>query len=259
MSTIPRFADKVVLITGASRGFGGLAADRFAADGARLVLCDISKDGIRAKAEELRARGAKVEAVPGDVSLEQTAIALVERAIQTWGRLDIALNNAGIVHPSKRLPDLDADTMRRQFDVNVMGVFLGMKHQIPAMLKGGGGAIMNTASIAGIIGATGLSAYVAAKHAVVGLTRTAAAEFAAKGIRINAVCPGIAATAMADELLGTMSGDAAQARKRFEAALPIKRMARPEEIVEAMLFACDPANTFMTGHTLIVDGAVTAV
>lgn len=255
-----RFQDKIVLITGAQRGFGGIAADRFAAEGAKLVLCDISTDGIAAKAAELRAKGAAVEFLAADVSKEETHVALVEKAVKTYGRLDIALNNAGIVHKSMRLPDIDAETMRRQFEVNVMGVFLGMKHQIPAMLKGGGGAITNTASVAGVLGATGLSAYVAAKHAVVGLTKTAAGEFAAKGIRINAVCPGIAGTAMADQLLGEMGrGDAQAGREKFEALLPTKRMARPEEIVEGMLFASDPANSFMTGHCLLIDGAVTAI
>jgi len=254
-----RFENKVVLITGAQRGFGGIAAGRFAAEGAKLVLCDISADGIAAKAAELKSHGAAVEHLAGDVSKEETHVALVAMAMKAYGRLDIALNNAGIVHKSMRLPDIDAETMRRQFDVNVMGVFLGMKHQIPAMLKGAGGAITNTASVAGVLGATGLSAYVAAKHAVVGLTKTAAGEYAAKGIRINAVCPGIAATSMAGELLSSMSGDPQAAKERFEALLPTKRMARPEEIVEGMLFASDPANSFMTGHCLLIDGAVTAI
>jgi NAD(P)-dependent dehydrogenase (short-subunit alcohol dehydrogenase family) len=255
-----RFQDKVVLITGAQRGFGGIAADRFAAEGARLVLCDISSEGIAAKAAALKSKGALVEFLAADVSQEETHIALVGLALKAYGRLDIALNNAGIVHPSARLPDIDSETMRRQFEVNVMGVFLGMKHQIPAMLKGGGGAITNTASVAGVLGATGLSAYVASKHAVVGLTKTAAGEFAAKGVRVNAVCPGIADTAMADELLGQMGrGDPQAGRDKFEALLPAKRMARPEEIVEAMLFSSDPANSYMNGHCLLVDGAVTAV
>jgi NAD(P)-dependent dehydrogenase (short-subunit alcohol dehydrogenase family) len=254
-----RFQDKVVLITGAQRGFGGLAADRFAAEGARLVITDIDAGGIAAKAKSLRDVGAKVESLAADISQEDTAKALVALALKTFGRLDIALNNAGIVHASKRLPEIDADTMRRQFEVNVMGVFLGMKHQIPAMLQSGGGAITNTASVAGVLGATGLSAYVAAKHAVVGLTKTAAGEFMSKGIRINAVCPGIAATNMADELLGNMGRDPRQAKEKFESLLPAKRMAEPREIVEAMLFASDPANSYMSGHCLLVDGAVTAI
>ena len=217
--TTRRFENKIVLITGAQRGFGGIAADRFAAEGAKLVLCDISVDGIAAKAAELKAKGHAVEHLAADVSKEETHIALVALAMKAYGRLDIALNNAGIVHKSMRLPDIDAETMRRQFEVNVMGVFLGMKHQIPAMLKGGGGAITNTASVAGVLGATGLSAYVASKHAVVGLTKTAAGEFAAKGIRINAVCPGIADTTMAGELLANMGRDPQAARERFEALL----------------------------------------
>ena len=255
-----RFDGKVVLITGAQRGFGGIAADRFAAEGARLVLCDISTEGIAAKAAALKAKGADVEHLAADVSKEETHAALVGLALKAFGRLDIALNNAGVVHQSARLPDIDASEMRRMFEVNVMGVFLGMKHQIPAMLNGGGGAITNTASVAGVLGATGLSAYVASKHAVVGLTKTAAGEFAAKGIRVNAVCPGIADTNMAGELLGQMGrGDPKAGREKFEALLPYKRMGRPEEIVEAMLFASDPANSYMSGHCLLVDGAVTAV
>jgi NAD(P)-dependent dehydrogenase (short-subunit alcohol dehydrogenase family) len=255
-----RFENKVVLITGAQRGFGGIAADRFAAEGAKLVLCDISADGIAAKAAALKAKGFAVEHLAADVSKEETHVALVGLAMNSYGRLDIALNNAGIVHKSMRLPEIDAETMRRQFEVNVMGVFLGMKYQIPAMLQGGGGAITNTASAAGVLAATGLSAYVAAKHAVVGLTKTAAAEFAAKGIRVNAVCPGIADTAMAGELLANVGrGDPKAAKERFESLLPAKRMARPEEIVEAMLFASDPANSYMSGHCLLVDAAMSVV
>jgi NAD(P)-dependent dehydrogenase (short-subunit alcohol dehydrogenase family) len=254
-----RFQDKVALVTGAQRGFGGIAAERFAEGGARLVITDIDAGGIAAKAKALKAKGYAVEFLAADVSKEETAKALVDLALKTYGRLDIALNNAGIVHRSQRLPEIPVEVMRRQFDVNVMGVFLGMKYQIPAMLQGGGGAIANTASVAGVLGATGLAAYVAAKHAVVGLTRTAAGEYASKGIRINAVCPGIAATDMADDLLANMGRDPVQAKERFEALLPTKRMGRPEEIVEAMLFACDPANTFMTGACLLVDGGVTAI
>lgn len=254
-----RFDTRVVLITGARRGFGGMAADRFASEGARLVLCDISEEGLSSKVAELTSKGIQVAHLAADVALEQTHVSLVELALVRFGRLDIALNNAGIVHKNMRLPEIDGETMRRQFEVNVMGVFFGMKHQIPAMLKTGGGAITNTASVAGVLGATGLSAYVASKHAVVGLTKTAAGEFAAKGIRVNAVCPGIADTTMAADMLANMGRDPQAVRERFESLLPAKRMARPEEIVEAMLFASDPANSYMSGHCLLVDGAVTAI
>ena len=255
-----RFENKVVLITGAQRGFGGIAANRFAAEGAKLVLCDISADGIAAKAAELKAKGHAVEHLAADVSKEETHVALVGSGHESlWPARHRAEQRRH--RPQERAPARHRrGDHAPEFDVNVMGVFLGMKHQIPALLKGGGGAITNTASVAGVLGATGLSAYVAAKHAVVGLTKTAAGEFASKGIRVNAVCPGIADTAMAGELLGQMGrGDAQAGREKFEALLPSKRMARPEEIVEGMLFASDPANSYMNGHCLIIDGAVMAV
>jgi NAD(P)-dependent dehydrogenase (short-subunit alcohol dehydrogenase family) len=259
-----QFAGAVVLITGAGRGLGRAGAERFAAEGARLVLGDIAADELTTTADTLRARGAEVETVLGDVAHPSTADALVERALNTFERLDVAINNAGIAHGFSKLRDLDPATMELMLAVNVMGVFHGMRRQIAAMERqfddsGRGGVILNVASVAGVTGAPLLSAYAAAKHAVVGLTRSAAAETARRGVRINALCPAFADTAMAEDLAASMRGGASDAVPRMVSAVPMRRLAQPGEIVSAMLFACSPENGFMTGQTLVVDGGLTAL
>lgn len=259
-----RFADAAVIVTGAARGLGRHAAERFAAEGARLVLCDIDDAQLHATALCLHERGAPVEHFAGDVSREETARALVETALSSWGRLDVAVNNAGIAHPFRKLPDIDAGTMERMLSVNVMGVFHGMRHQIPALERGFAetgrqGVILNVASVAGLVGAPLLSAYAAAKHAVVGLTRSAAAETARRGVRINALCPAFAGTDMVAGMLDDMRGTPEEARSRIVAAVPMRRLAEPSEIVEAMLWLCSAENSFMTGQAIPIDGGLSAI
>jgi NAD(P)-dependent dehydrogenase (short-subunit alcohol dehydrogenase family) len=228
------------------------------------VLGDRDEAGLAALADSLRAEEHAVEAVAGDIAREENAAALVERALQAFGRLDIAVNNAGIVHPFKKLADLDGATMERMLSVNVMGVFHGLRAQIPAMERifaetGRTGAILNVASVAGLTGAPLLSAYSAAKHAVVGLTRSAAAETARRGVRINAICPAFTRTAMVTGSLHEMRGTAEEAMDRIVQALPMRRLGEPAEIAEAMLWLCSPANSFMTGQAIAVDGGLSAV
>jgi len=254
-----RFAGSAVIITGAARGFGRLAAERFAAEGARLVLSDILADELTEVASSLKETGAEVFSVTGDVSQEETARILVETAVRTYGRLDIAINNAGIAHRNNKLADIDSEIMQRVLNVNLMGVFYAMKHQLPQMEEQKGGIILNVASVAGLIGAPFLSAYTAAKHGVVGLTKSAAAEYARSGIRINAICPSFASTPMVSEMLAEMRGSLGEALARTVGAIPMRRLATSDEVVQAMLWMCSPENSFMTGTALALDGGLTAI
>ncbi len=255
-----RFEGKSVLITGAASGFGRIAAMRFAAEGARLTLGDINGDGLAKVAEEI---GTGVARAVTDVSLEADQRGLAELAISQHGKLDIALNNAGAGSPMARLPETDVAEFDRMMAINARGVFLGMKYQLPVMADAGGGVVLNTASAAGLVGAGMLSAYAASKHAVVGLTRAAADEFARHNVRVNAICPSFATTPLFDEMadeIGGMRGESREAAyKRISSRIPMRRVAEPDEIVEIMLMLCDPVNTFMTGQAIAVDGGLTAV
>jgi len=253
-----------VLVTGAAGGFGRAAAFAFAREGARLLLCDIDAERLDALAGEMRETGARVEALAGDVAGAAAHAALVARAVEAFGRLDVAVNNAGIAHPFARLPQIEDAAAERVIAVNLLGVFHAMKAQIPQMERqfrqgGKGGVILNVASVAGVVGAPLLSAYAAAKHGVVGLTRSAAGECAARGVRVNALCPAFADTAMVHGSLDRMIGSREEATSRVVQNVPMRRLARPEEVVAAMLFACAPENGFMTGHALVVDGGLSAV
>ena len=254
-----RFENQSVLITGASRGFGKRAAERFAEEGARLALSDIDDAAVQETGRALRSAGAKAVVFAGDIAQEKTAQALVALARKAFGRLDIAVNNAGIGQPFEKLVNTSAETMRRLLDINVMGVFLGMKHQLAQMEAQGGGVIVNVASVAGLVGAPMLAAYAASKHAVVGMTKSAAGEAARKGIRVNALCPAFAKTNMVLGMTGAMQGGAIEAEKRIVANMPMRRYGEIDEVVEALLFLCDPKNSFMTGHALAVDGGLSAV
>jgi NAD(P)-dependent dehydrogenase (short-subunit alcohol dehydrogenase family) len=251
------YKDQVVLITGAAGGFGRLAAAEFARAGAKLVLCDLDAN----KLEELRAdlSAADVIVEPGDVSQDETHRRLVARATETYGRLDAAINNAGVAHAFTKITETDNSVMQQMLAVNVLGVFLAMKHQLPAMERQNSGAILNVSSVAGIVGAPLLAAYSAAKHGVIGLTKSAAGEYARKGIRINAICPAFAETHMLTGMLDQMRGGAEAASQRIVSNMPMRRFARPEEIVQAMLWICSRENSFMTGHALVLDGGLSAV
>ena len=256
-----KFAGKTVLITGAGSGFGRLAAERFAHEGARLALADINEDGLADTA--WRIEDFPHIAIRTDVSREEDQRRLVEETVAHFGRLDIALNNAGVGAPLARLPDTPVEEFDRMMAINARGVFLGMKFQLPVMAEGGGGCILNTASAAGVIGAGMLAAYAASKHAVVGLTRAAADEYARFNVRVNAICPSFAVTPLFDEMADMVAGARSESReaayKRIAGRIPMRRVAEPEEIVSVMLMLCDPANTFMTGQAVSVDGGLTAV
>jgi NAD(P)-dependent dehydrogenase (short-subunit alcohol dehydrogenase family) len=254
-----RYEGAAVLITGAASGFGRVAAERFAQEGARLVLGDISERGLEETAALVRGHGAEVTARVTDVAKPDDAEALVRASVSAYGGLDVALNNAGIGHGSAKLPDIPVEEMRRVIEVDLVAVFLAMKYQLPVMERQGRGAILNVASAAGVTGAPLMSAYAAAKHGVVGLTKSAAGEYARKGIRINAICPSFAGTPMVTGMLGQMRGGEQEAKARLLSAVPMRRIAEPEEIVQAMLWICSPQNSFMTGHSLVLDGGLTAL
>lgn len=256
-----RFAGLTVLITGAAGGFGARAARRFAEEGARLALSDVAMP--RALADELAAAGAHVHAEAVDVTDEAAVAAHVAATLEAFGRLDVAINNAGIGQNLTPLHRTDADDFDRIMQVNARGVFLGMKHQLPPMLAAGRGTILNIASAAGLVGAGQMAAYAAAKHAVVGLTRAAADEVARNGVRVNALCPSFALTplfdAMADSLADRRRLGRDEAYRRIVSRVPMGRVAAAEEIVEAMLWLTGPQNSFMTGQAVALDGGLTAV
>ncbi|AWG29376.1 SDR family NAD(P)-dependent oxidoreductase [Burkholderia cenocepacia] len=246
------YAGQTVMITGAASGFGALLASELAAMGARLALGDLNGDVLERVAAPLRAAGADVIAQRCDVRVETEVAALVQEAVARFGRLDVGINNAGIAPPMKALIDTDEADLDLNFAVNAKGVFFGMKHQIRQMLAQREGVILNVASMAGLGGAPKLTAYAASKHAVVGLTKTAALEYARHGIRVNAVCPFYSTTPMVtDSEIGERQDFLAQGS-------PMKRLGRPDEIVATMLMLCAKDNTYLTGQAVAVDGGLSA-
>jgi len=256
-----RFDGATVLITGATGGLGSGAAKAFAAEGARLVLSDLDEAALHDFAETLEA---ECVILAGNIAEERLSEDLVGLAVEKFGRLDIAVNNAGIVHNFVRLPQVTSEEARRVLEVDLLGVFYAMKHQIQRMERqykenGKGGVIVNVASVAGLSGAPKLSVYAAAKHGVIGLTRSAAAEYATKGVRINAVCPAHTRTAMVDGFVRSSGAAEADALAELTRGVPMKRVGEVDEITAGILFLADPANSFMTGHALALDGGIGAV
>ncbi|TIS51407.1 SDR family oxidoreductase [Mesorhizobium sp.] len=256
-----RFEGATVLITGATGGLGSGAAKAFATEGARLVLSDLDEAALGDFAATL---GAETALLAGNIADEKLSEDLVKLALQKFGRLDIAVNNAGIVHAFVRLPQVTSQEARRVLEVDLLGVFYAMKHQIPQMERqfresGKGGAIVNVVSVAGLSGAPMLSVYAAAKHGVMGLTRSAAVEYASKGIRINAVCPAHTRTAMVDGFVRSTGAPEAEALAELTRGVPMKRVGEVAEIVNGILYLADPANSFMTGHSLALDGGIGAI
>lgn len=258
-----RYAGKSVLITGAAGGFGRAAALRFANEGASLSLSDVDEVGLAETAQLIPAGSAKLATFHCDVANEASVQAMVSGTIAELGRLDVAINNAGIAHPFMKIADTDLATFDRMIAVNLRGVFLCLRAEINAMQKvgqkAGGGVILNVASVAGLLGAPLLGAYTAAKHGVIGLTKTAAAEVARDDIRVNALCPSFAATAMVTDLAADMRGTTDEAVGRLVRGIPMQRLATAEEVVHAMAWLCSDENSFMTGHAVRLDGGGTAV
>lgn len=244
------FQGRAVLITGASSGMGRSAALAFARQGARLVLGARRQDEGEALAEQIRAAGGQAVFQPCDVRVEADIAALVGTALSRYGRLDVAYNNAGIEGQGAELAEQPDENYEAVMDTNVRGVFWSMKHEIRALLRTGGGAIVNNASMGSEIGFPRLSPYIASKHAVMGLTRSAALEYGRRGIRINAVNPGLIDTAMQSRVWG---GDAG-ARDRFAADSPAGRLGTVDEVTEAVLFLASRRASFVNGTGLLVDG-----
>ena len=242
------FTNKVAIITGGSFGIGRATAVAFAKLGATVVIADwIRDEEVRQKIE---AEGGTASLVKCDVSNSNDVRNLIAETIKSYGRLDYAVNNAGIEGENAEAHECSEENWDKTIGINLKGVWLCMKHEIPQMLQQGKGAIVNVASIAGLIGFPGLPAYVASKHAIIGLTKTAALENAKRNIRINAVCPGAIKTAMIDRITGKDK----IAEKQFEDMEPIGRMGTPEEVAEAIVWLCSESSSFVTGHALTVDG-----
>lgn len=239
--------EKVVIITGASRGIGAAASRAFAEAGAAVVLAARSEQAISSLAQEIRAAGGHALAIPTDVGEPRAVEYLVERTLDAFGRLDAAFNNAGDGHMPAPLADVAVEDFDRAVRGSLRGAFLAMKYEILAMLAGGGGAIVNMSSTAGLQGVRGIAGYVAAKHGIVGLTETAALDYAARHIRVNAIAPGPILT----ERLLALSEDA---RTPVVRAVPIGRLGLPEEVAALAVWLCSDHAGFITGATIPIDG-----
>ena len=245
------FKGQVALVTGAASGIGLATAQAFAEAGAAVVLADIDAAAVRRASGALNAAGHKSVAVACDVADEGAAAAMVETAVASFGRLDMAYNNAGILGPMGNVTDETADGFDQVTAVNLRGIWTCMKHELLQMRKQGSGAIVNCSSLGGLVGLPGRAAYHASKHGVIGLTKCAALDFATQGIRVNAVCPGCVETPMGD-------GIDPAAMQEFLRDQPIGRAGQPREIAAAVLWLCSPASSFVLGVALPVDGGFTA-
>ncbi|MDI1312447.1 SDR family oxidoreductase [Prosthecobacter sp.] len=248
------FQNKVVLITGATSGIGKTSALAFAKAGAKVIVSGRREAEGQAVVTEIKAAGGEATFVKADVAVEADVEALVAKTVETYGRIDVAFNNAGIELTGPIVDVVEAD-YRRTFDINVWGAITSMKHEIPVMLKQGGGVIINTSSVAGHVGMAGASVYVASKHAVEGLTKAAALEYAKQGIRVNAVAPAAIETDMMNRFTG---GGNEEALAYMRSLHPVGRLGRSEEIANAVLFLASDAASFITGTSLNVDGGLLA-
>ena len=248
------FENQVALVTGAGSGLGLATAKAFAESGASVVLADWNEAAVRSAAEELTAQGHKAVAIHCDVADDAQVEAMVEQTVATFGRLDAAYNNAGVQNIVAETADATREDYDRVMAINLRGVWSCMKFELRQMRKQGSGAIVNCSSLGGLVGGAGRGTYHAAKHGVLGLTKSAALEYAARGIRINAVCPGLIQTPMSDQMVAAGQADALREMMKD---VPIGRVGRAEEIADAVLWLCSSAASLVVGHALAVDGGYT--
>lgn len=248
-------AGKVALVTGAASGIGRESALALARAGATVVCADIDAKGAEATTVAIEEEGGQATAIACDVTQEADVEAAVQAALEIDGHLDIAHNNAGIEGPLAKLPDVSVEDFDRVIAIDLKGVFLGLKHQIPVMAEQGHGSIINTASVAGLVANQGAAAYSAAKHGVVGLTKTAAAEWARKGVRVNAVCPGWTDTAM----VARVDERNPKVKEGYKRAVPAARLGAPEEVAALVVFLASDEAGYLNGAAVPIDGGWTAV
>ncbi|MEV0177646.1 glucose 1-dehydrogenase [Streptomyces sp. NPDC050803] len=248
------FTGKVAFITGASSGMGLATARAFAASGAAVALADINEDAVNAAAKQLADDGHQALALVCDVSDEDQVAAAVDRTVETYGRLDMAYNNAGIMPPPTDAADESADQFDRVQNINLRGIWAAMKHELRHMRDQGSGTIVNCSSLGGLVGNPGRAAYHATKHGVLGLTKSAALEYGSRGVRINAVCPGTISTPMVDSMIegGELNRDQAATGQAID------RLGTADEIAQAVLWLCSDGASYVTGIALPVDGGYTA-
>ena len=244
------FENKVALVTGASFGIGQSTAVAFAKRGAKVVVADWIEDPKQQTLRLIREAGSEGMFLPCDVSSSSEVSSLMSKILERFKKIDYAFNNAGIEGQTAPTDACTEENWDKTVAINLKGVWLCMKHEIPLMVKQAHGAIVNCSSVAGLVGFSGLPAYVASKHGIIGLTKTAALEYAGKGLRINAVCPGVIHTAMIDRLTGMDQA----AEKQFTSLEPVGRMGNPDEIAEAVVWLCSDAASFVTGIAMPVDG-----
>lgn len=248
------FENKVALVTGAASGMGWATAKAFAEAGAAVALADVNEVAVRSAAQDLTAAGHRAIGICCDVGDEAEVAAMVDQTVSKFGGLNAAFNNAGIQVPPSDAADETAENFDRVNAINLRGVWACMKHELRHMRTQGSGTIVNCSSLGGLVGLPSRAAYHASKHGVIGLTRSAALEYAPRGIRINAVCPGTIDTPMVSDMLEKQ----ADAMKEILRDQPIGRLGRPEEIASAVLWLCSPGSSFVIGHALAVDGGFTA-
>jgi NAD(P)-dependent dehydrogenase (short-subunit alcohol dehydrogenase family) len=248
------FNNKIALVTGAGSGIGFATARAFAEAGAAVALADIHEDSVRSAASELASLGHKAIGIRCDVADERSVAAMIEKVVASFGRLDMAFNNAGLHVPVANTADAEAKDFDLAIAVNLRGVWNCMKHELRQMRSQGSGVVVNCSSNSGLAGLANLGAYTASKHGVIGLTKSAALEYASKGIRINAVCPGPVETPMVSRALA----NAPDHMKAVIHEIPLGRLGRSEEIASAVLWLCSPGASFVIGHALAVDGGYTA-
>ena len=253
LSSTQTFADKVAFVTGAGTGIGRATALAFAAQGARVTVTGLPRPEVDETAQLIEAAGGTALASTCDVTVESDIQAALAATVEAFGRVDIAFNNAGVEQAQVPLEELSPADWQKIIDVDLTGVYLSMKHEIPLLRAAGGGSIVNTSSGAGVAGFANQAAYAAAKWGVIGMTKSVALEVAAEGIRVNAICPGIIDTPMMDRV----TGGTEEGRAKVIAQEPVGRMGRPEEIASAVLWLSSDLGAFAVGHALVVDGGQT--